>query len=279
MALLFAALLARHAVVHAQSSGPNQLSVYAPQTSYTVPLLDVNGQPYVGLVELFEPLGPLDARVDGKKYKVHFTPPGGRPWRCNSPTARTRAKFAETITSCRQISFFRMDAAMFRLSVVSDLVSKLLATDTEFHPASRRLFIGNVQVRYTLELHKDNPSRLLLGFSVAGQSLDRDRTWTRAPHLSPRTLVSTSAETIPYSDPLITGVTFSEHDGLAEIDITGTAPLMANFADGGKTIIVTGAPAPPPPPQEAPAPPPAPVHHAKPRRHRRGNPLHRASSF
>ena len=30
---------------------------------------------------------------------------------------------------------------------------------------------------------------------------------------------------------------------MAELDIAGTAPLMANFADGGKTIIVTGAPA------------------------------------
>ena len=36
----------------------------------------------------------------------------------------------------------------------------------------------------------------------------------------------------PYSDPLITGVSFSEHDGIAELDVTGTAPLMANFADG-----------------------------------------------
>ena len=79
VALLLAALAARHAVVHAQSAGQNQLSVYSPQTSYSVPLLDVNGQPYVGLVELFEPLGTLDARADGKKYKVRFTPPGGRP--------------------------------------------------------------------------------------------------------------------------------------------------------------------------------------------------------
>ena len=50
--------------------------------------------------------------------------------------------------------------------------------------------------------------------------------------------------TTAYTDPLITGAKFSEHDGIAELDITGTAPLMANFADGGKTIIVTAAPPP-----------------------------------
>ncbi len=37
--------------------------------------------------------------------------------------------------------------------------------------------------------------------------------------------------------------------------------MMANFADGGKTIIITGAPAPPPVAQEAPPPPP-PANHA-----------------
>ena len=55
-----------------------QLSVYSPQTFYTVPLLNLNGQPYVGLVDLLEPLGTVDARPDGKKYKLKFTPPGTR---------------------------------------------------------------------------------------------------------------------------------------------------------------------------------------------------------
>ena len=48
-ALLFASLLARHAIVHAQSAEQNQLAVYSPQTSYSVPLLEVNGQLYAGL--------------------------------------------------------------------------------------------------------------------------------------------------------------------------------------------------------------------------------------
>ena len=153
-----------------------------------------------------------------------------------------------------------MDAATFPCPSSATWSPKLLATDTEFHPAARRLFIGNVQVRYTLELHKDNPSRLLLGFSapvnpsIATEPGRVRLTFRREP------VVSASAETVPYADPLITGVSFSEHDGLAEIDITGTAPLMANFADAGKTIIVTGAPAPPPPPQEASPPPPVPAN-------------------
>jgi N-acetylmuramoyl-L-alanine amidase len=257
VALLLAALAARHAVVHAQSAGQNQLSVYSPQTSYSVPLLDVNGQPYIGLVELFEPLGTLDARADGKKYKVRFTPPGGRPLELQFTEGKDKGKVRGNGYKLPANFVLQNGRGYVPLSVASDLVAKLLATETEFHPAARRLLIGNAPVRYTLELHKD-PSRLLLGFSapvnptIATEPGRVRLTFRREPIVAP------TPESVPYTDPLITGVTFSEHDGLAEIDITGTAPLMANFADGGKTIIVAGAPA-PPPPQQPPPPPPVPA--------------------
>ncbi len=258
-ALLSAALLTHYASVHAQSPGVNQLTVYSPQTTYSVPLLEVSGQPYAGLVELFEPLGSVDARVDGKKYKLHFTPPGGRPLELQFTDGKEKGKVRGNGYKLPANFVLQNGRGYVPLSVVSDLASKLLTTDTELHPAQRRLFIGNVQVRYTLELHKDNPSRLLLGFSspvnpsIATEPGRVRLTFRREP------LVSTGPEVIPYSDPLITGVSFSEHDGLAELDVTGTAAMMASFADGGKTIIITGAPPPAPVAQEAPATPPAPA--------------------
>ena len=103
-----------------------------------------------------------------------------------------------------------------------------------------------------------NPSRLLVGFSSpVNPTIDTEPgrvrlTFRREP------VVAAGPDKVTYTDPLITGASFSEHDGIAELDITGTAALMANFADGGKTIIVTGAPAPPPPvAEQAPAPQPA----------------------
>jgi N-acetylmuramoyl-L-alanine amidase len=260
-ALLFAALWGRHAIVHAQSAAQNQLTVYSPQTSYSVPLLDVNGQPYAGLVELLEPLGSVDARADGKKYKLHFTPPGGRPLELQFTEGKNKGKVRGNGYKLPANFVVQNGRGYVPLSVTSALIAKLLATDTELHAAPRRLFIGNVQVRYTLELHKDNPSRLLLGFSspvnpsIATEPGRVRLTFRREP------IVSSVGENVPYSDPLITGVSFSEHDGLAELDVTGTAPMMANFADGGRTIIVTGAPAPAPVAQAAPAPlPPAPAN-------------------
>jgi len=260
-ALLFAALLARHGSVHAQSPDQNQLTVYSPRTSYSVPLLDVNGQPYAGLVELLEPLGSVDARADGKKYKMRFTPPGGRPLELQFTDGKDKGKVRGNGYKLPANFIVQNGRGYVPLSVTSEIISKLLATDTELHSAARRLFIGNIQVRYTLELHKDNPSRLLLGFSspvnptIATEPGRVRLTFRREP------IVSTGPENAPYSDPLITGVSFSEHDGQAELDVTGKAPMMANFADGGRTIIITGAPAPAPVTQEAPAPlPPAPAN-------------------
>ncbi len=116
-------------------------------------------------------------------------------------------------------------------------------------------FVGTTPERFTLELHQGNPSRLLVGFASAvnptiATEPGRVRlTFRREP------VAASGPDNVTYNDPLITGASFSEHDGIAELDITGTAPLMANFADGGKTIIVTGAPPPPPPvAEQAPAP-------------------------
>ena len=260
LALLFAGLLTRQAGVHAQAPGQNQLTVYSPQTSYSVPLLDVNGQPYAGLVELLEPLGSVDARIDGKKYKLHFTPPGGRPLEVQFAGGKDKGKVRGNGYKLPANFVLQNGRGYVPLSVTSEIISRLLGSDAQLHPAARRLFIGNVQARYTLELHKDNPSRLLLGFSspvnpsIATEPGRVRLTFRREP------IVSSGPENVPYSDPLISGVTFSEHDGLAELDVTGTAPLMANFADGGKTIIVTGAPAPAPVAQEAPPAAPAPAN-------------------
>src|SRR5208337_5180810 len=83
-------LLWHYGIVHAQAS--DQLTIYSPQTTYSVPLINANGQPYVGLVDALEPLGSIDARPDGKKYKLRFTPPGGRAVEAQFNEGKDKAK-------------------------------------------------------------------------------------------------------------------------------------------------------------------------------------------
>ena len=253
--LLYTVVSLRRDPVHAQSA--DQLSVYSPQTSYSVPLNDVKGQPYVGLIELLEPLGQVEAHLDGKKYKLHFTPPGGHPEEVQFTDGKEKGKVRGNGYKLPANFALQNGRGQVPLAASSDIVAKLLSLETQLHPAARRLFVGVSPVRFTTELHKDNPSRLLISFpsavnpSIATEPGRVRMIFRREP------VVSAGTDSVTYQDALISGTTFTEHDGIAEIDVLGSAPLMANFADGGKTIIVSGAPAPPPAVAQAPPAPPA----------------------
>ena len=238
-------LLWRQSSVHAQVS--DQLTVYSSQTTYSAALLDVKGTPYVGLVDLMEPLGSVDARPDGKKYKFRFTPPGGHPVEAQFTEGKEKAKVLGAEMKLPANFVGQNGRGYVPLSAVPPILSKLLAKPVQLHPAARRMFIGDIAARLTVELDKSTPPKLLLSFpapvnpSIATEPGRMRLTFRREP------VVSGGQDAFKFDDPVITGATFSEHDGLAELDVSATSPLLANFADGGKTIIVAAAPPPPPP--------------------------------
>ena len=249
-----AMLLWRHATASAQT--PDQLTVYSAQSSYSVPLLAVNGQPYTGLVDVLEPLGSIDARPDGKKYKLRFTAPGGGQLEAQFTEGKQKAKLRGQNYNLPANFVLQNGRGYVPLSSLPEVLTRLLGKATQLHPAARRLFIGDVPIRFTLELDKSNPPKLVASFpsrvnpSIATEPGRVRFTFRREP------VVSSGQDTFTFNDPVISGAAFSEHDGLAELDVTATAPLMANFADGGKTIIVAAVPPPPPPQAAAPAAPP-----------------------
>ena len=243
--------LPRYSVVHAQPP-ENELTVYSPQTTFTVPLLDIKGQPYVGLVELLEPLGSVEARPDGKKYKLHYTPPGGRPLEAQFTEGKDKGKLRGENYTLSAAFVLQNGRGYVPLAAAHDVLLRLTSQDVEYHPASRRLFLGGVAERYTLDLRKENTARLFISFpnavnpSIATEPGHVRLTFRREPVVSP------GAESVKFPDSTITGATYSEQNGIAELDIQGSAPLMANFADSGKTIVVSAVPAPPPAVAQAP---------------------------
>jgi N-acetylmuramoyl-L-alanine amidase len=246
-----AAHLLRYPTVQAQTPAASQLSVYSPQVFYTVPLLNLNGQPYVGLVELLEPLGTVDARPDGKKYKLKFTSPGAHELEFQFQEGKDNGKVKGDKVKLPSLFAIQSGRGYVPLASASELLSRALSTQIRLNPTARRLFIGNIGDRFTLDLRKGTPSKLFVSFdstvnpTIATEPGHIRFTFRREPVMS-------VVDHEIFTDPLITGASFSEHDGIAELDISGTSALMANFADGGKTIIVTGAPPPPPSVSELP---------------------------
>lgn len=241
-------------VVLAQTAPTSQLSVYSRQTFYTVPLLTINGQPYVGLVELLEPLGAVEARVDGKKFHLKFVAPGARELEVQFQDGKDKGKIKGDNVKLTASFYVLTGRGYVPLSSVSEVLSRTLVVPIRLSPAARRLFIGEIGQTFSLDLRSGNPSKLFVSFdaqvnpTIATEPGHIRFTFKREPVLP-------SIDHVSYNDPLITGASFSEHDGVAELDVTGTASLMANFADGGKTIIVTATPPPPPaPPPVQPAP-------------------------
>lgn len=242
--------------VHAQP--PDQLTVYSPQTTYSAAMLDIQGHPYVGLIELLEPLGSVDGRVDGKKYKLRFTPPGGHPVEAQFQEGKEKSKILSENFKLPENFAQQNGRGYVPLSAVPEILTKLLAKPVQLHPAVRRLFIGDVGVRFSASLDKSNPPKLILSFpvsvnpSIATEPGRMRLTFRREP------VVSNGQDSYSFTDSNITGAVFAEQAGSAELEIMAKDPLTANFADGGKTIIVSALPPPPPAPAPvAPAPPPA----------------------
>ena len=232
-------------LVFAQASAPGLIAVFSAQSVYTVPVLQVGAQPYVGLVDLLEPLGSIETKVNGKKLKLYFSSAGNRQQQGDFQEGKDTGKIAGDKLKLAANFVLQNGRGYVPLSSVPELLSRLGLKPVEYRPTSQRLLIGNVSERYTAELKKGAPSRLLLGFpapvnpTIATEPGRVRLTFKRDPVVAP-------ADHVKYDDPLITGAAFSEHNGIAELEITGTAPLMANFSDGGRTIIVTAAPGPPP---------------------------------
>jgi len=232
-------------VVLAQPAVPGQLAVYAPQAYYNVPILSLHGQPYVGLVELLEPLGTVDARVDGKKLKMKFSAPNLRELELQFQDGKDKGKVRGQTFKLPGNFVIQNARGYIPLSAVNDVLARALAVSIRLNPAAGRLFIGDVGLRFSLDMRSGPPAKLFISFDAAVNPTIA----TEPGHIRftfRRDAVLPAVDHVSFNDPLITGATFTEHDGAGELDIAGTVPLMANFADGRKTIIVTGVPAPPP---------------------------------
>ena len=251
LALVVTALLRVAGTAHAQSS--DQLTVYSAQTTYSIPLITADGQPYAGLVDALEPLGSIDARPDGKKYKLHFTPPGGRAVEAQFNEGKEKGKVVGENFKLPANFVLQNGRGYVPLNALPDVLTKLLGKPVQLHAAARRLFVGDVGVRFTLELDKSTPPKLNISFpSPVNPSIATEPGRVRFT-FHREAVISGGQDNFKFDNPTITGASFSEHDGIAELDVAATAPLLANFADGGKTIIVAAAP-PPPPPVATPAP-------------------------
>lgn len=224
------------ASVPAGSADEKHLSIYSASTSYSLPVTDHDGREYVGLLELLEPLGNVNARTDGLRWKLRF-----KDLDAEFVQGKDRAKIRG-----REVLLFRPfvlenGRGLVPLAALGSLLPKIVGGPIYFSEPSRRLFIGNVATHFTADLGSTNPTRLVLNFSapvnptIATEPGRIRMTFRREPVVS-------ATPSLKFDDPVIPSATYSEANGNVELDINNTAPVMASFSNGNKTITITAIP-------------------------------------
>lgn len=244
--IAYCLLLVAHRLSPASAAEPDRLSIYAPHMSYTLRVADLDGRQYVGIFELLEPLTAPDLKVVGKRWRLRIPDP-------TAPSKTVEAEFEEgsaTVRARGQRITLSAPARrenqrlMLPLHGIGVVLIPLMGTNILFHEASRRLFLGGTAELVSTELRKGEPSTLALHFPEAvnpninsdGNSLKLS--FTRDP-------VICFEENEVLNDKLLSSSSYAETNGTATITINGTSPLLAKFADDGKTILITAAPGPP----------------------------------
>jgi N-acetylmuramoyl-L-alanine amidase len=118
------------------------------------------------------------------------------------------------------------------------------------------LFLAGAKQQVEHALHPGDTSTLTIDFPVpVNPNVSSDG--NRIQFVFRHEPIIWGADRVDYTDKLIRSLAFTENNGQSELTVSGSAPLLASFSNGGKTITITPAPA----PQVAKAPesPPAPA--------------------
>lgn len=252
----------------AGSAEDKQLTIYAPQATFTLHVTDREGREYVDLFGALAPLSKTRLKMESDTARIS----GGNAdslFVQGESTARVgdkRVKFPGKIV----IADGRLYIPVIALPA---LLQEIVGLRSELHESGRRLFVENTQTRFSIELKKAEETEVVLTFPMrVSPNISQEGNNVRL--LFRREPIVMAADGVNFSDPHLNNLHFAENNGAAEITVTGSAPLMVAFADEGKTLLVKLAPAvaaapsvtppaAPPPPVSAPAPtqptPPAPA--------------------
>lgn len=214
-----------------------QLSVYAPVATYTLPVLDRSGREYVGLLELLEPLGRVSTQNSGGRWGIRYNSVEG-----SFAAGKLRCKIRGRDFDLGAPFLIENSRGFVPLTSVGSLLPKFLGAPVDFHLSGRRLFVGQVGIELSFHLESGTPPRLVLNFNgpvnptISTEPGRVRMLFKRDPVLSP------GSQSISFTDKVITQATYSENNGVAEIDVMASSPLLATYSNSGKTITLGAAP-------------------------------------
>jgi len=234
--LRFLPLVLLALILSAGSADEKRIAIYGASTNYSLPVVDRNGHEYVGLLEIVEPLGTVNARTDGLHWRLRYN-----DVEADFTNGQTRAKIHGKDFDLSSTFLLEGGRGLVPIPSLYALLTKILSVPVSLNEASRRLFIGNVATHFTAQLNRTTPLRLVMNFTapvnptIATEPGKLRMVFHREPIVPP------GSPTLTFDDKVIPSATYFENNGTAEIDVNSSAPLMASFSNDGHTITIAAA--------------------------------------
>jgi N-acetylmuramoyl-L-alanine amidase len=225
------------AVLLVSGAAPEKrLAVYSTAANYSLPLAQRQGHDYVGLLELLDPLGTVSTKSEPPRWRLRYNNILGE-----FTVGKSRARIQGRDTDLSGKFLLENGRGLVPVASLSSLLPRFLGGPATVHEESGRLFIGSVATHFTASVAPDDASQLVFHFtapvnpSVASEPGKLHMTFSREPITAP------ASPTLTFDSKAIPSATYSESNGAAEISVTTTIPLMANFSPDGRTITLTPA--------------------------------------
>ncbi|MCI0350164.1 MAG: N-acetylmuramoyl-L-alanine amidase [Acidobacteriales bacterium] len=212
-----------------------RLAVFGTELSFSVPISDHKGKDYVALSDLLEKLGSVQLSEDGRKLKMRFDALEAE-FQAGESTVRVNGNEVKIAGKVLVDS----GRPLVPLEAIHRLLPHFLNTAVTYRGESRRLFLGDSGIRFALELTKRYGTQLVVSFSTA-VSPQINSEPGKLKMVFARDALLMGTQRWQFDDNVITAAEYQ--DGAEPVlTISSTEPLLANFTDAGKTIVVTPAP-------------------------------------
>ncbi len=237
LAFVWASVLLFLAVLLVAAAAPEKhLAVYSTAANYSLPVVQRQGQDYIGLLELLDPLGTVSAKSDPPRWRLHYNNILGE-----FTVGKSRSRIQGRDTDLSGKFLIENGRGLVPLASLNSLLPRFLGGPATLREESNRLFIGNIATHFTASVSPDNPSRLVFHFtapvnpSVASDPGKLRLTFRREPLTAP------ASPMLTFGSKIIPSADYSENNGAAEIEVTTSIPLLASFSPDGRTITLAPA--------------------------------------
>lgn len=216
-------------------AGPEKhLAVYSVAANYSLPIVQREGREYVGLLEVLEPLGKVNAKSDGARWRLRYNNVEG-DFQVGKSHARVQGRDADLAGKF----FAENNRGLVPLVSLGSLLPRFLGGPVSLHEQAGRLFIGSVATHFTASLSSDNPPKLVFNFTapvnptVATEPGSLRMTFAREP------LVGPASPTLTFGSKVITSANYAESNGTAVVTVNSSIPVIASFSKDGRTVTIS----------------------------------------